>query len=299
MRPFFSIIIPTYNRPKQLSNCLHSLSNLDYPPDRYEVIVVDDGSEKPIENVIARYRGKMKLTSLRQHNSGPAAARNTGAKQAKGEILTFTDDDCIPSPDWLLNLCMQFSNTPNCVIGGRIVNLLKDNFYSFVSQLIVDVVYRHYNKNPDQAQFFTSNNIAIPRHIFFKIGGFDPTFYTSEDRELCDRLLHHGFNLIYAPDVLVYHAHALKLGSFCRLHFNYGRGAYNFLQVRSRRKSLSLYRDIKFYLNFSNWLFYPFSQTKDRQKLLLAMMIFVWQIANFSGVFWEAINQALIMRNQG
>ena len=100
-QPFFSIIIPTYNRPKQLVVCLESLADLEYPRDCFEVLVVDDGSEISLEPVIAPFHKRINLTLLKQTNAGPAAARNTGARQAKGDFLTFVDNDCKPASDWL------------------------------------------------------------------------------------------------------------------------------------------------------------------------------------------------------
>ncbi|MFC1578256.1 glycosyltransferase [Thermodesulfobacteriota bacterium] len=126
-RPFISIIIPTYKRPERLAVCLKSLSRLDYPRERFEVIVVDDGSRKPPETVIAEFQGDFDVMLFTQIHAGPATARNTGAAQAKGEVLAFTDDDCEPAADWLQTLAQRFAATPNCAIGGRALNGLPDN----------------------------------------------------------------------------------------------------------------------------------------------------------------------------
>ena len=77
--------------------------------------------------------------------------------------------------------------------------------------------------------------MAMPVNLFRVIGLFETTFTTSEDREFCDRSLYNGFQMIYAPEILVYHAHALTLGTFWRQHFNYGRGAFYFHRVRAQR----------------------------------------------------------------
>ena len=82
LTPFISIIIPTYNRPKQLATCLESLTKLDYPRDSFEVIVVDDGSKTQLESVVNPFSGELDITLIRQINKGAASARNTGAKQA-------------------------------------------------------------------------------------------------------------------------------------------------------------------------------------------------------------------------
>ena len=97
----FSIIIPTYNRPERLKTCLDSLLNLDYPPDNFEIIIVDDGSNQPLDTLVNPYQNQLNLTLIRQNNSGPAKARNTGANAAQGEYLAFTDDDCTLDQKWL------------------------------------------------------------------------------------------------------------------------------------------------------------------------------------------------------
>src|SRR4051794_19726519 len=106
--PFFSVIIPTRDRPEQLVACLRSLGALAYPRDRFEVIVVDDGSTTALEPIVGRSRGELHLALLKQSNAGPAAARNTGAAHAKGEFLAFIDDDCSPASDWLQALAARF-----------------------------------------------------------------------------------------------------------------------------------------------------------------------------------------------
>ena len=195
-QPVFSIIIPTYDRPAQLANCLKALARLDYPHDRFEVLVVDDGSKTPPEALATSFRERLDVRLLIQAHAGPAAARNTGAAQAKGRFLAFTDDDCMPAPDWLQTLAARFASTPDQIIGGRTLNARSDNLYSTTSQTIIEVVYAYYNTDPNQASFFASNNLAVPADRFRAISGFDATFTTSEDRELCDRWLHHSYRMM-------------------------------------------------------------------------------------------------------
>src|SRR3990170_7160474 len=284
-QPFFSIIIPTYNRTAQLTNCLHSFTLLDYPRNCFEVIVVNDGGETKLEAIADTFRNQINLNPKTQPHSGPAAARNTGAAKAKGEFLAFTDDDCMPAPDWLQVLAANFTQKPDCIIGGRTINLLTNNIYSTMSQLILDIVYRHYNVKPHKSRFFTSNNMALPIDHFFAIGGFNPNFTTSEDREFCDRSIHDGFQMIYVSEALVYHAHLLTFPTFVKQHFNYGRGAFYFHRARAQRGQGRIrVEPLPFYLNL---LCYPFSQARGLQALLLAVLIGVSQMANAIGFLWE------------
>src|SRR5262245_22867809 len=106
--PFFSVIVPTYERAQQLALCLHALACQNYPRDLFEVLVVDDGSTLSQEASVDAFRGKLNVQLLSQPHSGPAAARNYGARYARGSFLAFTDDDCAPCPTWLQTLAAGF-----------------------------------------------------------------------------------------------------------------------------------------------------------------------------------------------
>jgi cellulose synthase/poly-beta-1,6-N-acetylglucosamine synthase-like glycosyltransferase len=290
-QPFFSIIIPTYNRPEQLTICLQSLVCLDYPRSRFEVIVVDDGSSTPLENIVGPFCDKFQVILLKQRHAGPAAARNTGAARAKGEFFAFTDDDCIPAPDWLQALAARFATFPGHAIGGRTLNALPHNLYSTASQVIIEAVYAYYNTHPSPMRFFATNNLALPADRFHAIGGFDATFLTSEDRELCNRWMYHGYPLTYASEALVYHAHMLTFGTFWWQHFNYGRGAFHFHRTRARLHQEPMKLEPKsFYLNM---LRYPFLHRQGRVAWLLTALVVMSQGASAAGFFWEKALQAI------
>jgi glycosyltransferase involved in cell wall biosynthesis len=291
--PYFSIIIPTYNRPAELAACLESLACLDYPLGRFEVIVVDDGSQIRLETLVASFSDRLDIVLVRQPHSGPAVARNKGAAQAKGELLAFTDDDCTPAADWLKTLAARFAETPDIMIGGRTLNVLLDNPYSTASDLLIRYLYAYYNRDPHQAGFFTSNNLTVPQGRFRQIGGLDMFFPRAgaEDREFCERWLRHGFRMIYAPEVLIYHAHRLTLHSFCRQQFNYGRGAFRFHKLRARHRlhHLKVERS-SFYVNA---LRYPLLEIRDTKKLLFLALIVLSQGANAAGFLWEMVRQII------
>lgn len=282
----FSVIIPSYNRPKQLAACLESLTQLEYPRDRFEVIVVDDGSDSPLDTVVAPFKDSLNLRLIRQNNAGPAAARNGAAQQASGKYLAFTDDDCRPATNWLQALENCFTATPDRIVGGRTVNALADNPYSTTSQNIISMGYAHYNAISDQARFFASNNMVVPAERFRELGGFDQSFTTSEDRELCDRWLHQGYQMTYAPEVVIYHAHPMTLRSFWKQHFSYGQGAFRFHKTRAQKGWGNFQIEGNYYLNL---LRYPFENGQGKQGLVLTAVLFVSQVANAAGFFWEMI----------
>jgi len=287
--PFFSIVIPTYGRNQQLAVCLERLTSLEYPRDRFEVIVVDDGSKAPPSAVVTSFSGRLNVQLCTQLHAGPAGARNTGAKQAQGEFLAFIDDDTAPHKDWLLALASRFRENPDRAVFGRAANVLFENCYSTASQLLTDFLCTYYNTDSRQAKFLTSSNLALPLERFLTIKGFDTTFPLAggEDREFCDRWLSQGYKVTYAEEVKVDHAHPLTLPAFWRQHFNYGRGAFHFHRLRALRRAEYRMRPepLTFYLNLIR---YPFGKVQPAYALGLALLLGISQVANAAGYFWES-----------
>lgn len=286
---FFSIIVPTYNRTEQLVVCLQSLAKLAYPRSRFEIIVIDDGSDVFLNTTIKPFQELVNLTLIRQQNCGPASARNSGAEAACGKFLAFTDDDCSPSEDWLTRLEARFETFPNCMFGGFTVNSLRQNIFSTTSQLIVDLVYDFYNQKPNQATFITSNNMAMPKALFDEIGGFDTSFpkAAAEDRDLCDRWLHSNYKIIYAPEVKVYHSHKLTFFGYWKQHFNYGRGACHYRRLRNQRGSGKSESIFGFHIRVLQLLRKPLAKLSLARATIICMLLFIWQVANAAGFFYE------------
>jgi glycosyltransferase involved in cell wall biosynthesis len=284
--PFFSVVVPTYRRPHTLPACLDALAGQAYPRDRFEVLVVDDGSGVCFEPVVAAFRERLSVTLIAQPHAGPATARNTGAEQARGDFLAFTDDDCAPIADWLPRLAARLAAAPGHMIGGRTVNALPQNRCSTASQLLVSYLYGYYNADAARASFFASNNMALPRRLFLAIGGFDSTLTRAagEDRELCDRWQHLGHRLTYAPEAVVYHRHVLTLRQFWCQHFHYGQAAFHCYRKRLQRGcSCIAIEPWSFYLNL---LRYPFTQARTPQAIPLSALLLLSQCANALGFAW-------------
>lgn len=279
--PRFSVVIPSYDRPRDLQICLASLSALEYPADRFEVIVVDDGSPTPVAAALSAPPPPFAMMVLRRARGGPAAARNTGLEAAAGEFVAFTADDCRPRPDWLSALAARFAADPSIAVGGRIVNQEVDNLYSTSTDLLLRHLYEYYNAAVEDARFFTPNNLAFPLEALREMGGFRASFVTGEDRELCDRWRSAGRRLVYAPDAVVDHRHPLDLASFCHLHYRYGRGSQRFRQAAARRNSkASKFEPISFYFGL---LRYPLSRARGPRAVAMSGLLCVAQVANAVG----------------
>ena len=291
-QPTFSLIIPTYQRPEQLSLCLRTLTRLDYSREHFEVVVVDDGGRTPVEQVVTPFTGKLAVRLIRQANAGPATARNTGVAHARGRLLAFTDDDCCPAPNWLRALAARFAEAPADAVAGRTVNALPDNPYATASQLLVSFLFAYHNADPDQARFATTSNLALPADTFRALGGFDPAFPVpgGEDYELCRRWLSHGYRLRYAPEAVVYHTHALNLRTFLRQHFHYGCGAFHLRRTgvpqgerRRRRQPFGFY-----------WRLFQYVHTQGygRRTAVLMALLLMAQVTNAVGSYWERRRQS-------
>jgi len=288
--PSFSVVVPTYERPAQLAACLRSLAQLDYPRGRFEVLIVDDASTHAPRELIESFVGALDVKLLRQAtNAGPAAARNLGARRARGDFLAFTDDDCEPEREWLRAFAARFREERARIVGGRTVNALAENPYSETSQLIIDVVYAHFNRDDAGAHFFASNNFAVHAASFRETGGFDETFRTSEDREFCARWRSRGLGLTYEPRAVVRHSHALAPGSLWRQHFGYGRGALRFHRARAIAGDGRFKPDADFYTKL---LRAALSQTPRARAARLTALLLWSQAANAAGFFYEKFRKA-------
>ncbi len=284
-RPFFSIIIPTYNLPRQLHECLKSIGRLEFPKKRFEVIVVDDGSKRPLQKLIRSFDNHFSAKLIQQSNAGPAAARNSGAAHAMGDFLVFTDDDCLTVPNWLSKLEQRFNENPKNVIGGRTINALEHNSFAATSQLIIDAAYQYHNADFANARFFASNNMAVPAALFRSIGGFDARFWTSEDREFCDRWLWRGYSMTYAPEIVVYHVNPLRLQTYFRQHFNYGRGAFRFHLFRTKRHGLPMSLESKAF--YATLLMYPLYRRRFKEVIFSGALLLLSQVASLLGYLTE------------
>lgn len=274
-----AIVVPTYNRPARLSLCLAHLAQLEGGP--YRTIVIDDGGEHSLEAICHPYRDWVEL--VRKANGGPAAARNTGARLASGaDLLAFTDDDCVPRPDWIARLVEAQGGVPNRLVGGRVDNALPDNVCSSASQTLCSYLYDYYLASGSEMTFFTSNNLCCRRDDFLAHGGFDEAFPipAGEDRDFGIRWQESGGELFYAIDAVVDHAHHLDLPKFWRQHSNYGRGARQLhLSMDRRGDSRPKLERTAFYVGMFS---YPF-RTRARRPLAEAALVGLSQVAMVSG----------------
>jgi glycosyltransferase involved in cell wall biosynthesis len=283
--PSCTVIVPTFDRPRALAACLDGLTDLDYPKDRLQVVVVDDGSQPPATTSSHGERPTLGIELVRQHHAGPAAARNRGAERATGELLAFIDDDCVPRSDWLRRLAERWRAGDEQGVGGQTMNALAGNLCSEAAQLVIDVGYRQNNHGAPERRWFTTNNLAVAADDFRALGGFDPSYLTAEDRDFCSRWGESGRRLAWEPAAVVEHRNRLGLASFARLHFAYGRGAYRFHRDR-RRRGAPIRIEGGYYSRLARE---PFRRERAGRAATLLALLVVWHLSNSAGYAWEGL----------
>lgn len=203
---FLSVVIPTYNRLPILEKCLTALEQQHYhePIINYEVVLVDDGSTDGTLTWLAEH--ELEFPHLRlfcQSHQGPAAARNLGVEQAKGDIIIFIDSDLVVTETFLQShantLAEAYKTSEKVFTYGRVINTC--NFENPTAE--------PYKITDFSAAYFATGNVAIARHWLIKAGLFDTQFqqYGWEDLELGVRLKKLGLKLIKCPEAVGYHWH--------------------------------------------------------------------------------------------
>lgn len=289
MKTDISVIIPTNRSPEVLAPCLMALASQSMALERFEVLVVNDGATHDLSSLVARSTARgLRLRVFDVPQGGPGPARNRGAREAVGDLLVFTDDDCVPEPEWLEAYAAAAPRAPGALLGGSVFNLLPHRAGSEASQVLVDFLYAHYNRDPSDARFFTSNNIAAGREVFLGHGGFDPSFVLSagEDRDLCARWREGGGRLVYVPEARTGHAHNLSVTRFWKQHFRYGKGAATYWRARRQQQQAGLtVEPPRFYWDLMR---YPLQHRRFPGSIVSLFLIGLSQLANALGFFVAA-----------
>jgi mycofactocin glycosyltransferase len=218
-----SVVIPVKDREGELQRCLASIARVDYPRELVQVIVVDDGSRDDSAKV-ARESGALVIPSGGT-GRGPAAARNVGARAARGEILAFIDSDCTASPEWLRELLPAFSDAAVAAVGGMVDGMCTastvDRYEAVMSSLTLGSRERFGSEGTDTF-YLPSCNLLVRRAGFLEIGGFADAMHVGEDVDLTWRLRDRGLTIAYLPAGHICHEHRSTIRSFMSRRFDYG-----------------------------------------------------------------------------
>src|SRR5438477_1899137 len=226
--PRVSVVVCAYNAARTMDACLESLRTLNYPD--YEVIVVNDGSTDATLAISERHKavydadpGGPRMVIISQENKGLSVARNVGAQAATGEIVAYTDSDCVPDPDWLAFLVYKFVRSGFVAVGGP-------NFPPPEPFLVPAAVAvspggpTHVLLNDEVAEHSPGCNMAFTKKALLEVGGFDPTYTSAgDDVDVCWRLQNRGYAIGFSPAGTVWHYRRNTVKAYLKQQMGYGK----------------------------------------------------------------------------
>jgi len=221
--PAYSVIVPAYQAADVVGGCVAALTRQTLARETYEILVVDDGSTD--ETAAAAERaGADRVVRLAQ-NGGPAAARNAGIAEARGEIVLFTDADCAPAPEWLALMAAPFADPQVMGVKG-VYRTEQRPLMARLVQLEFEIRYERMRALPS-IDFIDTYAAAYRRALLVEYGSFDTAFPipSAEDVDLSFRLAKDGHRLGFAPDAWVAHRHPASLRAYLlrKARFGYWR----------------------------------------------------------------------------
>jgi glycosyltransferase involved in cell wall biosynthesis len=214
-----SVVIPLYNDASTIGSCLDSVLSQDYPGDRFEVIVVDNGSTDGSDRIAAQHP----VTLVYERDTLTSyAARNRGISAARGDIVVFTDSDCLPRPGWLRALVEAFEDDAVPAAGGPIEEAPPD---SDLDRLIREL-FPIPNVERLQGTYLPAivgGNAAYRRDLLLKVGMFNAALYTGGDLDLSWRVQKlAGQSAVFVPQAVVIHDHRSSLAGLGKRYRRYG-----------------------------------------------------------------------------
>lgn len=231
-----TVIVPVLNGRHTIRQCMDSLLQLEYPPSLLEIIVVDNGSKDDTPQIVRDY--PVRLLYEREKRDS-YAARNAGVSHAGGDILAFTDADCIVSKEWLkLGTAPFLQEDVGCVAGGI------EGYFpeSTIERFLVRRNYMSQTLTLSHPflPFPQTANALYRREIFDKLGGFRENLISGGDADLAWRMqIETSYQLVYVEDARVYHHHRSTVKGFLRQRMRWGYGSgilYNLYRVRMRER---------------------------------------------------------------
>lgn len=227
--PYFSIIVPVYNRPEEVSELLTSLSVQTYTD--FEFILVEDGSTRKSDVLLGKYKEIFPIKYIDRENQGPSLARNTGMEVAEGGYLLFIDSDCIVPSDWLEKIFNSLQDNPVDCFGGpdraadAFNNVQKAISFAMTS-LITTGGIRGGGKQVDRF-YPRSYNLGISRKLYKEMGGFPITrMHPGEDMVFSVELIKRGYKTALFKDAFVYHKRRSTLTQFFKQVYKFGYTRY-------------------------------------------------------------------------
>jgi glycosyltransferase involved in cell wall biosynthesis len=221
---YFSIIIPVFNRPKELDELLQSIAKQQCEIE-FEILIIDDGSEIKSDSLVEEYKNLLNIKYFYKENSGPGGTRNFGTKKAQGQYFIFLDSDCILPNNYLNIVYQTLKQKYTDAYGGAdaahtsFSSIQKAINYSMTSLLTTGGIRGNERaRNKFQLRSF---NMGVSKKAFIKTGGFDQQ-RIGEDIDLSFKLLEKGFETQFIPKAYVFHKRRIHWSDFFNQTFRFG-----------------------------------------------------------------------------
>ena len=215
-RPVVSIIVPALNAEDTIDDCITSLIGQDFHKDKYEIIIIDNGSTDNTLKLLRKYKGKIKL--LCEPNIGSYYARNRGIRKASGEIILFTDSDCIAKKDWINQIIKNFNGKKIIVVSGAIKAAKKNTLLREYCDL-----FCHTQKEYHKIMKAATSNMAVRKKSIVEIGLFNDKIKSGGDFELCGRMIKKPEQIYFEKNAIIYHQYPKSILKFIKKSFYYGK----------------------------------------------------------------------------
>jgi len=249
-----SVVVPTYNSEKTIGACMESLLNQSYEP--FEIIVVDSFSTDRTKSIVDSFieRAPEKIIALSIQRRSSYAARNKGIEVSEGEIIAFTDSDCIAHRDWLRNMVMTFRSPKVGEVGGKIYSAEPQTIIQRFCELVgvLDQEYSMSSKKKFAPSFVLTTNCAVTKKVLGEVRGFDEEFISAGDLDLTLRIRSAGYEITYQPEAIIYHIHRDTIRALWQQNSKNGYGISSWRRKKGKKYHVDiwLYADTMYWLSF-------------------------------------------------
>ncbi len=266
MKIIASVVIPTYNDSK-LEDCLKSLRLQVFPRKQYEVIVVDNNSNKiNVAEIVKKYN----FNYIHEPRKGAYFARNNGLFHTKGEYVLFTDSDCKFDKNWIKEMIRPFENRKVGIVGGVIRKTQPTNIIERNTECLAEGQIKPRQKTFFKLPYIIAASMCFRRSLLLRLAGFDESFTFGGDVDMSWRVQLEGFQLVIAQKAILYHDSRASYNDYFTQYFRYGIGHAHLLKKYSNAM-LKIHIDINnlFVLlkSILLYIFYSFIRFFDNNEL--------------------------------